>query len=131
MTTWQQSVYGSPSVKMTTWQQSVYGSPSVKMTTWQQSDYGSPRRTASHGRASVSVHVACIVWRKQQRLRLYVCGRHIDGRICTRSRSNPLGRCYQERLTRGALTSTMRMYGRTSFWICKGGAGNGCSVIKS
>ena len=42
---------------------------------------------------------------------------------CRRWRFNPSGKCSQERLTRGTVTSTMRRAahpeGSTSFWMCK------------
>jgi len=49
--------------------------------------------------------------------------------LCRRWRSNPSGKCSQERLTRGRVTSTMRRAAHPS-GCARCGAGDGCSAIK-
>ena len=56
----------------------------------------------------------------------YVGAGHTNGR---RWRSNPSGKCSQERLKRGTVTSTMRRPEHPS-GCAKCGAGAGCSAIK-
>ena len=48
---------------------------------------------------------------------------------CRRWRSNPSGKCSQERLTRGTITSTMCRAAHSS-GCARCGAGAGCSAIK-
>ena len=60
---------------------------------------------------------------------LLVCAAELLARLAPGARSGKTGKCSQERLTRGTVTSTMRRAAHPS-GCAKCGAGAGCSVIK-